>query len=100
MDPKPDYGYDSYKGTGKLKGKVRVASATTCVYTFTRRHAHDEPGFQIQFVMQYLLLLLLPLLLCFPVHRGCHTVQLSLYVYSCVYCQSTPASRLSKLWPP
>ena len=22
MDPKPDYGYDTYTGTGKLKGKV------------------------------------------------------------------------------
>jgi hypothetical protein len=22
MDPKPDYGYDTYKGTGKLKNKV------------------------------------------------------------------------------
>ena len=35
MDPEPDYGYDSYKGTGKLKGKVRVATATTCICTFT-----------------------------------------------------------------
>ena len=37
MDPKPDYGYDSYKGTGKLKGKV---TATTYIH-ITRRHAHD-----------------------------------------------------------
>lgn len=22
MDPPPDFGYDDYKGTGKLKGKV------------------------------------------------------------------------------
>lgn len=29
MDPKPDYGYDSYKGSGKLKGKVWVP--TVCV---------------------------------------------------------------------
>ena len=23
MDPPPDYGFDKYQGTGKLKGKVR-----------------------------------------------------------------------------
>lgn len=25
MDPKPDYGYESYKGTGKLTDKVCLA---------------------------------------------------------------------------
>ena len=24
MNPKPDYGYDSYKGTGKLTGKIAL----------------------------------------------------------------------------
>jgi len=24
MDPKPDYGYTSYKGSGKLQGKVAI----------------------------------------------------------------------------
>ena len=24
MDPKPDYGYDSYRGTGKLEDKVAL----------------------------------------------------------------------------
>lgn len=27
MDPKPDYGYDTYKGSGKMKGKVRLLAA-------------------------------------------------------------------------
>ncbi len=28
MDPKPDYGYDSYRGTGKLKNKVHKHSTS------------------------------------------------------------------------
>lgn len=39
MDPKPDYGYDSYKGSGKLKGKVRVPMALRHYTTVLSRHA-------------------------------------------------------------
>ena len=30
MDPKPDYGYDTYKGTGKLKNKVNPKHNQHC----------------------------------------------------------------------
>ena len=30
MDPAPDFGYDSYKGSGKLKNKVCVLYALQC----------------------------------------------------------------------
>ena len=53
MDPKPDYGYDSYKGSGKLRGKVRVATATTCICTFTpaQRHADDVSSIHIRLLI-------------------------------------------------
>lgn len=40
LDPKPDFGYESYKGTGKLKGKVQ-----TCHNSFI---SYSTSDFQVQ----------------------------------------------------
>ena len=40
MDPQPDYGYDSYKGSGKLKDKVRCPLPCTAQGLFVSATAH------------------------------------------------------------
>lgn len=32
MDPAPDFGYDTYKGCGRLKGKVRMCCGAFGLY--------------------------------------------------------------------
>ena len=50
MDPKPDYGYDTYTGSGKLKGKVsnieylaqHVGRKPVYPATYHRLHVHSS----------------------------------------------------------
>jgi hypothetical protein len=44
MNPRPDYGFDTYKGSGKLTGKVRPPKFSTCYTAHERLEMdHDIP---------------------------------------------------------
>lgn len=42
MDPPPDFGYESYKGSGKLKNKVRALSLFETIAAFLPLDSPDS----------------------------------------------------------
>ena len=38
MDPKPDYGYETYRGTGRLEGKAAIFTGARSLYNWLEMH--------------------------------------------------------------